>query len=292
MFLHSIISFPKFRNSGGQNSWISVCTKDRKFRNSEIPELQSLHSIGPWRVIVRPNSTQNRRNVTLNHLMQSFAPPILTTYNIHEYSYTQIYSTYLCLYYAIRLPTSASSLRPIRPLDGRELFVPRTRTTMAKSRSLLVAGPSLWNRLPPSARTSFLSSNLSTSLALLKTCLFSWSYMKSNQKRLCWPTPVEGRYVNTWIQYNTIQSRLIYYGLNRHRVYEIMEIRWMNSISECRGIHPPYAHEAYCMFSPYFHKIYKCLLLFLLNLPFLLNLRFLLPHILTIYTSCIKILKI
>jgi len=34
---------------------------------------------------------------------------------------------------------------------------------------------SLWNRLPPSARASFLSSNLSTSLSLLKTCLFSWS---------------------------------------------------------------------------------------------------------------------
>src|SRR6218665_3906039 len=31
------------------------------------------------------------------------------------------------------------------------------------------------NRLPPSARASLLSSNLSTSLLLLKTCLFSWS---------------------------------------------------------------------------------------------------------------------
>src|SRR6218665_17955 len=74
-----------------------------------------------------------------------------------------------------RLPTSASSLRPLRSLDRRELFVSRTRTTMAKSRSFSVAGPSLWNRLPPSARASFLSSNLSTSLQLLKTCLFSWS---------------------------------------------------------------------------------------------------------------------
>ena len=33
----------------------------------------------------------------------------------------------------------------------------------------------LWNHLLPSARASFLSSNLSTSLSLLKTCLFSWS---------------------------------------------------------------------------------------------------------------------
>src|SRR6218665_339016 len=61
------------------------------------------------------------------------------------------------------------------PLTGGKFFVHRTRTTMAKSRSFSVAGPSLWNRLPPSAHASFLSSNLSTSLSLLKTCLFSWS---------------------------------------------------------------------------------------------------------------------
>ena|SRR6218665_1692846 len=41
--------------------------------------------------------------------------------------------------------------------------------------SFSVVGPSLWNRLPPSARASFLSSNLSTSLSLLKACLLSWS---------------------------------------------------------------------------------------------------------------------
>src|SRR6218665_979460 len=55
---------------------------------------------------------------------------------------------------AIRLPTSASSLRPLRSLERQELFVPRTRTTMAMSRSFSVIGPSLWNRLPPSARAS------------------------------------------------------------------------------------------------------------------------------------------
>ena len=76
---------------------------------------------------------------------------------------------------AIRLPTSASSLRPLRSLESRELFVPRTRTIMAMSRSVSVIGPSLWNRLPPSARASLLSSNLSTSVSLLKTCLFSLS---------------------------------------------------------------------------------------------------------------------
>ena len=61
-------------------------------------------------------------------------------------------------------------------LFRRELFVPRTRTTMATSRSVAVIGPSLWNRLPPSVRASLLSSNLSTSLSLLKTCLYSWSW--------------------------------------------------------------------------------------------------------------------
>ena len=76
---------------------------------------------------------------------------------------------------AIRLPTSASYLRPLCSLDRRELFVPRTRTTMAMSRSFSVIGPSLWNRLQPSARPSLLSSNLSRSLSLLATCLFSWS---------------------------------------------------------------------------------------------------------------------
>ena len=70
---------------------------------------------------------------------------------------------------------SASSLRPLCSLDRRELFVPRTRKTMAKSRSFSVAGPSLWNYRPPSARASFLTSNLSKYLSLLKTCLFSWS---------------------------------------------------------------------------------------------------------------------
>src|SRR6218665_1052487 len=37
------------------------------------------------------------------------------------------------------------------------------RTTLAMSKSFSVIGPSLWNRLPPSARLSLLSSNLSTS---------------------------------------------------------------------------------------------------------------------------------
>jgi len=54
----------------------------------------------------------------------------------------------------------------LRTLDRRERFVPQTRTTMAMSRSFSIIGPSLWNRFPPSAHASFLSSNLSTSLSL------------------------------------------------------------------------------------------------------------------------------
>src|SRR6218665_3870515 len=34
-----------------------------------------------------------------------------------------------------QLPTSATSLRPLRSMDRRELYVPRARTTMAMSRS-------------------------------------------------------------------------------------------------------------------------------------------------------------
>src|SRR6218665_2516518 len=41
---------------------------------------------------------------------------------------------------------SASSLRPLRSFDRRELFVPRTRTTMAKFRSFSVVVSYLWNR--------------------------------------------------------------------------------------------------------------------------------------------------
>jgi len=53
----------------------------------------------------------------------------------------------------------------LRSLETWELFVPQT---MTKSRSFSAAGPS-------AISSCFLSSNLSTSLTLLKTCLFSSS---------------------------------------------------------------------------------------------------------------------
>ena len=67
----------------------------------------------------------------------------------------------------------------------------------------------------PSARASLLASNPSTSLWLLKTCLFSWSY--SNQKCLCLPMAVEGRYINTSIQYNTIALLAVHTNQKRFR---------------------------------------------------------------------------
>ena len=50
----------------------------------------------------------------------------------------------------IRLPSSAISLRPLRSLDRPDLFVPRARTSMARTRAFTIIGPSLWNQLLPS----------------------------------------------------------------------------------------------------------------------------------------------
>src|SRR6218665_1685932 len=72
----------------------------------------------------------------------------------------------------INISVTPSDFRPLphlfvlyAPWKGGSSLSSRTRTTMAMSRSFSVIGPSLWNRLPP----SLLSSNLSTSLSLLKT---------------------------------------------------------------------------------------------------------------------------
>jgi hypothetical protein len=70
-------------------------------------------------------------------------------------------------------PHSVSSHRPLRSSNRLDLFVPRTRTAMAQSRSFASIGPSLWNSLSPSLRSTVLSGSLSSSFASLKTCLFS-----------------------------------------------------------------------------------------------------------------------
>ena len=73
----------------------------------------------------------------------------------------------------MRSPHSATSLRPLRSSHRFDLFVPCVRTSMAQSRSFASIGPSLWNALPPSLRSVFLSSSVSLSLSHLKTYLFS-----------------------------------------------------------------------------------------------------------------------
>src|SRR6218665_2201596 len=118
---------------------------------------------------------------------------------------------------AIRLPTSATSLRPLRSMDRRELFVPRTRTTMALSRSFAVIAPSLWNNLPPTARAALLSSNVSTSLSLLKTLFLELIEPKAPLFAYGCLMPLY-KYFNT-IQYlNTIQYNAILTGANISRL--------------------------------------------------------------------------
>src|SRR6218665_568577 len=102
-----------------------------------------------------------------------------------------------------------------------------SRTTMAKSRSFSVAGPSLWNHFPPSACTSFLSSNLSTSLSLLKTCLFSWS--QSNQRRLCWPTPLRG--ATQILEYDTISLNTLTGGMSYLACFFWYMKTWLRGLS-------------------------------------------------------------
>src|SRR5688572_11751663 len=65
-----------------------------------------------------------------------------------------------------RFPHSAASLQPFLSLDQHDLFVPRTRTTLAQARSFLTIGPALWNSLPSSLRASIPSRSIPTSLFL------------------------------------------------------------------------------------------------------------------------------
>src|SRR6218665_3980410 len=71
----------------------------------------------------------------------------------------------------IHLPSSAISLRTLRPLDRHDL--PRARTSMAPTRAFAIIGPSLWNQLVPSTRSTLLTGEPSASFRSLKTALFS-----------------------------------------------------------------------------------------------------------------------
>src|SRR5688572_5451777 len=65
---------------------------------------------------------------------------------------------YLC--HQILRVLSATSLGPLRSSDRLDLFVPRVRTTMAQSKSFAWIGPSVWNGLPPSLRSTIQSSGM------------------------------------------------------------------------------------------------------------------------------------
>jgi hypothetical protein len=73
----------------------------------------------------------------------------------------------------IQRPLSASSHRPLRSLNRMDLLVPRTRTSMAQTRSFASIGPSLWNSLSPFTRSKLLIGSPSSSFAFLKTYFFS-----------------------------------------------------------------------------------------------------------------------
>ena len=74
----------------------------------------------------------------------------------------------------IRLPSSAISLGPLCSLDRHDLYVPRARTSMAQTRrAFAIIGPSLWNQLLPSTRSTLLTREPSASFRSLKTALFS-----------------------------------------------------------------------------------------------------------------------
>src|SRR6218665_407481 len=74
----------------------------------------------------------------------------------------------------IRLPSSATSLRPLRSLDRHDLFVPRANVSMAQTRAFAITGPALWNQLRPSTRSTLLAAGEpSASFRSLKIALFS-----------------------------------------------------------------------------------------------------------------------
>ena len=68
------------------------------------------------------------------------------------------------------LVSSVAGRRPLRSADTRTLYVPRTRTAIG-ARNFAVAGPCVWNSLPPELR--MLNCTVCTFAAKLKTFLFS-----------------------------------------------------------------------------------------------------------------------
>ena len=112
-------------------------------------------------------------------------------------------------------PHSASSHRPLRSSNRLDLLVPRTRTAMAQSRSFASIGPSLWNALSPSVRSTILSSSLSSSFAFLKTCFFSRGL--AHWERFWTVHPTRGAL--QMLKYNTIQWESSQCSVNIQQVF-------------------------------------------------------------------------
>ena len=68
------------------------------------------------------------------------------------------------------LVSCVAGRRPLRSVDTRTLYVPRTRTAIG-ARNFAVAGPRVWNSLPPELR--MLKCTVCTFAVKLKTFLFS-----------------------------------------------------------------------------------------------------------------------
>ncbi len=112
---------------------------------------------------------------------------------------------YLCD--LIRLPASATSLRPLRSLNRHDLFVLRARTSMAKTRAFAFIGPALWNQLPPLTRSCLLTGGPSASFRCLKTSFFSLglSHWRKHLLNFMVCTRKDYKLLDTIREYNTIQ---------------------------------------------------------------------------------------
>src|SRR6218665_2335656 len=105
----------------------------------------------------------------------------------------------------IRLPSSAISLRPLRSLDRHDLFVPRARTSMAQTRAFAIIGPSLWNQLLPSTRSTLITGEPSASFLLSKLLSSLWVSRTGSASDWCALQEALYKCIDT-IQYNTISK--------------------------------------------------------------------------------------
>src|SRR6218665_1123765 len=123
------------------------------------------------RLIVRLPRTSHISAFTFDHLhwLPLIARIQLKVLTLIYHSHIGQTPRYLCD--LIRLPSSAISLCPLHSLDSHDLFVPLARTSMA--RAFAIIGPSLWNELLPSTRSTLLTGEPSASFRSLTTALFS-----------------------------------------------------------------------------------------------------------------------